>query len=147
MAEKMAACELCQGPGGEVVWQDALCRVVRVEAADYPGFCRVIWNSHVGEMTDLPSADRRHLMTLVFAVEAAVRSLLRPDKVNLASLGNMVPHVHWHVIPRRRDDRHFPQPIWGEALRAASAALPEVSSQALHDAIVQALSEEHGGAA
>jgi len=142
----MAACELCQGPGGEVVWQDALCRVVRVEAADYPGFCRVIWNSHVGEMTDLPSADRRHLMTLVFAVEAAVRSLLRPDKVNLASLGNMVPHLHWHVIPRRRDDRHFPQPIWGEALRAASAALPEVSSQALHDAIVQALSEEHGGA-
>ena len=143
----MAACELCQGPGGEVVWQDALCRVVRVEAADYPGFCRVIWNSHVGEMTDLPSADRRHLMTLVFAVEAAVRSLLRPDKVNLASLGNMVPHLHWHVIPRRRDDRHFPQPIWGEALRAASAALPKVSSQALHDAIVQALSEEHGGAA
>ena len=143
----MAACELCQGPGGEVVWQDALCRVVRVEAADYPGFCRVIWNSHVGEMTDLPSADRRHLMTLVFAVEAAVRSLLRPDKVNLASLGNMVPHVHWHVIPRRRNDRRFPQPIWGEALRAASAARPEVSSQALHDAIVQALSEEHGGAA
>lgn len=143
----MAACELCQGPGGEVVWQDALCRVVRVEDTDYPGFCRVIWNSHVGEMTDLPSADRRHLMTLVFAVEAAVRSLLRPDKVNLASLGNMVPHLHWHVIPRRRDDRHFPQPIWGEALRAASAARPEVSSQALHDAIVQALSEEHGGAA
>lgn len=147
MAESKVGCELCAGPGGEVIWQDALCRVVRVPDADYPGFCRVIWNGHVTEMTDLPAADRRHLMTLVFAVEAAVRSLLRPDKINLASLGNQVPHLHWHVIPRRRDDRHFPHALWGEAQRPASAPAPAVSSQSLHDAIVQALAEEHGGSA
>ncbi|MEI4902545.1 HIT domain-containing protein, partial [Klebsiella pneumoniae] len=42
----------------------------------------------------------------------ALRSLYSPDKVNLASLGNVVPHLHWHVIARFRDDAHFPDPIW-----------------------------------
>jgi diadenosine tetraphosphate (Ap4A) HIT family hydrolase len=66
-------------------------------------------------MTDLPSADRERLMAVVFAVESHVRRSLEPDKMNLASLGNLTPHVHWHVIPRWRDDRHFPGPVWAAA--------------------------------
>jgi diadenosine tetraphosphate (Ap4A) HIT family hydrolase len=96
-----------------LVWQDSKCRVVRVSDPDYPGFCRVIWQEHVKEMTDLAPVDRLHLMRIVFGVEAGLRELLSPDKVNLASLGNVTPHVHWHVIPRFRGDRHFPAPIWG----------------------------------
>lgn len=113
-----AACPLCADAGGEVLWDSALCRVVLIDDADYPGFCRVILNRHVAEMSDLPAAERAALMEVVFAVEAVLRELVRPDKVNLASFGNMVPHVHWHVIPRWRDDRHFPQPTWGPAQRA-----------------------------
>jgi diadenosine tetraphosphate (Ap4A) HIT family hydrolase len=64
-------------------------------------------------MTDLAAPDRLHLMRVVFGVEAGLRELLFPDKVNIASLGNMTPHLHWHVIPRFRGDRHFPGPIWG----------------------------------
>jgi diadenosine tetraphosphate (Ap4A) HIT family hydrolase len=108
------SCELCDGVGGELIWQDAKCRVVRVDDPEYPAFCRVIWGEHAKEMTDLTSEDRVHLMQKVFAVESALRELLHPDKVNLASLGNMTPHLHWHVIPRFRDDRNFPQPIWGQ---------------------------------
>lgn len=110
-------CDLCDGVGGEVLWQDDLCRVVLVGDADYPGFCRVILQRHVAEMTDLAAGERDRLMRVVFATEAAVRQLLKPDKVNLASLGNVVPHLHWHVIPRFRNDRHFPNPIWGEPRR------------------------------
>lgn len=51
-------------------------------------------------------------MDVVWAVEAAVREAMEPDKMNVASLGNMTPHVHWHVIPRFADDRHFPTPVW-----------------------------------
>jgi diadenosine tetraphosphate (Ap4A) HIT family hydrolase len=137
-------CELCRGAGGEVLWRDELCRVVLVADADYPGYCRVIWNDHAGEMTDLTGPDQRHLMSVVFAVEAAQRACLRPDKINLASLGNQVPHLHWHVIPRWRGDRHFPNPIWGQAERQPvqrGAADPA----ALRGAIVQALAEEQGG--
>ncbi len=98
-------------------------RIVLVDDADYPGSCRVIWKRHVAEMTDLEEDERRHLMGAVFAVESALRQTLHPDKINLASLGNVVPHLHWHVIPRRRDDRHFPRSIWSAPLRDA-ASLP-----------------------
>lgn len=117
----MRSCELCDTTGGELVWQDAQCRVVLVDEPGYPGFCRAIWTAHVKEMTDLPEADRTHLMQVVFAVEATLRELMRPDKINLASLGNVVPHLHWHVIPRFADDPHFPAPIWAAPKRSAPA--------------------------
>lgn len=116
----MKSCELCAQPGGDVLWQGDRLRVVLVggaEAEAFPGFCRVIWTAHVAEMTDLQGEEAAELMWAVFATERAVRATLQPDKINLASLGNVVPHVHWHVIPRWRDDSHFPRPIWGTALR------------------------------
>ncbi len=110
-------CELCTTPGGTVLWEDLRCRVVQADEPGYPGFCRVIWKSHVREMTDLSPADRLHCMNVVFAVERAMRDALSPTKINLASLGNFVAHVHWHVIPRFTDDPHFPQPVWATRQR------------------------------
>jgi diadenosine tetraphosphate (Ap4A) HIT family hydrolase len=101
-----------------VLWRDGFCRIVLVDDADYPGFCRVVLERHVKEMTDLAPAERNRLMNAVFATEAALRDLVSPRKVNLASLGNAVPHLHWHVIPRHADDRHFPKPVWAEPARA-----------------------------
>lgn len=118
----MSQCELCNTTGGELLWQDEQCRVVLVggdEGRAFPGFCRVIWQAHVREMSELDPVQRSHLMNVVFATECAVRELAQPDKINLASLGNLTPHVHWHVIPRWQDDSHFPAPIWATAQRAA----------------------------
>jgi len=72
-------------------------------------------------MTDLAAADRDHCLRVVLAVEQALRDTLRPDKINLASLGNQVPHLHWHVIPRFVDDAHFPDPVWAARRRAGVA--------------------------
>jgi diadenosine tetraphosphate (Ap4A) HIT family hydrolase len=119
-----AVCELCDQVGGTLLWQDETCRVVLVTDADYPGFCRVIWKQHVKEMTDLPVTQRGHFMATVFAVEAAIREVIHPDKINLASLGNMTPHLHWHVIPRYKHDKHFPQSIWGVGQREGKSSLP-----------------------
>jgi diadenosine tetraphosphate (Ap4A) HIT family hydrolase len=110
-------CEFCSSPGGPVLWQNDVCRVVRVDEPDYPGFCRVILNRHAREMADLQPQERDALMNVVFAVEAAIRETLGAHKMNLASLGNMTPHVHWHVVPRFEDDRHFPGPIWAAPKR------------------------------
>ena len=63
-------------------------------------------------------------MRVVFAAEAALLEVMAPDKVNLASLGNVVPHLHWHVIPRFADDPHFPNPVWGIRLRDTLRAAP-----------------------
>ena len=148
MLAGMHTCELCQTPGGEVLWKDGLCRVVRVggdEGGAFPGFCRVVWNAHVAEMTSLAAADRRHLMNVVFATEAALRSLVLPDKINLASLGNLVPHVHWHVIPRWHDDSHFPAPIWAAARRPVPVRR-SLDNADLAVTIAELLSEEVSGA-
>ena len=117
-------CELCATPGGTLLWQDSRCRVVGVDEPGYSGYCRVIWNTHVAEMTDLAEADRAHCMRVVLMVESVLRKLLAPDKVNLASLGNFTPHLHWHVIPRFRNDPHFPQAIWGPRQREESPKAP-----------------------
>lgn len=111
-------CELCDQAGGKLLWQNARCRIVLVDDVDYPGFCRVIWQKHLREMTDLSSADRAHFMVIVFIVEETLREIMHPDKINLASLGNVTPHLHWHVVPRFSDDKHFPNPIWGKATRS-----------------------------
>ena len=114
-------CELCDLTV-PVVWQDEKLSVILVEDAAYPGFCRVIWREHVREMSDLSSDDRLLLNEAVHLVEEAVREVMAPLKVNVASLGNVVPHLHWHVIPRFADDAHFPAPVWAQAARQTDEA-------------------------
>jgi diadenosine tetraphosphate (Ap4A) HIT family hydrolase len=110
-------CPLCVAREERVLWRDRRCRIVLVADNDYPAFCRVIWNAHVREMTDLTKSQRAHFLTVVYAVEQTLRGLMQPEKINLASLGNQVPHLHWHVIPRFNDDAHFPDPIWAAKKR------------------------------
>lgn len=121
-----AACVLC-GPDDDqsayLVARSRDWRVVRVlDNGDHPAFWRVIWNDHAAEMSDLEPPQRSALMQVVCKVEAVIRRELQPHKVNLASLGNVVPHLHWHVIARWQDDPHFPQPIWGTRQRDATMA-------------------------
>lgn len=78
------ACELCERDGGELLWRDGRLRAVYVDEPGYPGFCRVIWGAHVKEMSDLSDGDRSHLMHIVFAVEAVLREVLRPEKIKSA---------------------------------------------------------------
>jgi diadenosine tetraphosphate (Ap4A) HIT family hydrolase len=114
------ACDLCKanlhGQLGahEILWQDDFCRIVLLNDADYPAYCRVELIAHIKEMTDLTPPDRARMMKVVFAVENAMREIIQPDKINLASLGNKTPHLHWHIIPRFKDDKHFPNSHWGE---------------------------------
>ena len=88
----------------------------------YPGFLRVIWDAHVAEWSDLNASDRALLMSVVTGLEQFVREQFQPDKVNLASLGNVVPHLHWHIIPRFKDDAHFPAPVWAQAAEGKGLA-------------------------
>ena len=111
------SCELCEQDGGLVVHRDRDWRVVRVEDAAFPAFYRVICNHHVAEFSELLAPERQRCMNLVTLIERTLLGLLRPTKINLASLGNVVPHVHWHIVARFDWDSHFPQPLWGVAQR------------------------------
>jgi diadenosine tetraphosphate (Ap4A) HIT family hydrolase len=117
-----AGCELCE-LAGPAVYRDDKLAVILVEDQNYPGFARVIWNDHVKEMSDLNASERLLLNDAVYRVELALREVMRPAKINVASLGNVVPHLHWHVIPRFADDAHFPSPVWAAPLRQADEAV------------------------
>ncbi len=138
MMPRTMKCELCEHDGGAVLWRDEFCRVVSTATEDYPGFCRVILNQHVREMTDLEPPERERLMRVVFACEMALRRLYHPDKLNLASLGNQVPHLHWHVVARFAHDAHFPDPIWA-APRRPGKRVRQVEDRALCDEIADLL--------
>lgn len=115
------ACPLCAEDGGALVWRGERLRVIRAQEAGFPAFYRVVWNAHVAEFSDLTAADRVHCMEAVTLVEQALRQHLAPTKVNIAALGNMVPHLHWHVIARFDWDSHFPAPVWAAAQRPSPA--------------------------
>lgn len=115
-------CELCDLKVPTVYRNDKL-SVIIVDDAAYPGFCRVIWNDHVKEMSELSQEDRLTINEAVYQVELALVSVMKPLKVNLASLGNMVPHLHWHLIPRFEDDAQFPSPVWAPAVRSTDESV------------------------
>jgi len=111
------SCTLCDELGGLLIWASELCRVIDANDPNYPGLTRIIWSAHVAEMTNLNSDRQQYLMRVVLTVEDVLRHQLKPHKVNLASLGNYVPHLHWHVIPRWSDDATFPDSIWSAERR------------------------------
>jgi len=80
----------------------------------FPGYCLVFAKKHVTELFHLDPAMRAALMEEVNGVAAALAEVYRPSKMNYELLGNMVPHMHWHLVPRFIDDPLWPRPIWSE---------------------------------
>jgi diadenosine tetraphosphate (Ap4A) HIT family hydrolase len=116
-ALRVAGCPLCEGPGGRVVFEAPAFRVIHAVEEGFPAFYRVVWKDHVAEWSDLAPEDRALCMDAVVAVERCLRDALAPAKINIAALGNMVPHLHWHVIARFDWDPRFPGSVWAEVQR------------------------------
>ena len=127
------ACPLCEGDGGLLVFRNEALRIIQASEAGFPGFYRVVWNRHVAEFSDLSPTERQVCMHAVAKVEQVLRSELQPTKINLAALGNMVPHLHWHVIARFDWDGHFPVPVWGESQRPVDEEKTAAIASQCHD--------------
>ena len=110
-------CPLCKSLGGALVFHGEKFRVIRADEAGFPAFYRVVWTAHVAEFSDLSVPDQALCMAAVCEVEQALRAHLQPTKINLATLGNVVAHLHWHVIARFDWDTHFPAPVWAQPQR------------------------------
>lgn len=121
-SEPRADCPLCVGDGARLIWMGAFWRLVAVDDPSYPGYVRLILNRHCTELTMISKVEQEQLFKLLLAIEKLMRETLAPDKVNIASLGNQVPHLHWHIIARFSDDPCFPDSIWSAPHRDYSAA-------------------------
>jgi Diadenosine tetraphosphate (Ap4A) hydrolase and other HIT family hydrolases len=119
-------CQLCNPQNEKLIFKNDLFRIILIDDEFYPGFVRLILNNHVKEMSDLSDTDANSVFAALIFIEKTIRQLFNPDKINLASLGNVVPHLHWHIIPRYTTDRHFPNPIWGCETNLDYKPLPEL---------------------
>jgi diadenosine tetraphosphate (Ap4A) HIT family hydrolase len=139
---RAAGCPLCDEPGGRLVFEAAKFRVIHAVEAGFPAFYRVVWKDHVAEWSDLGPEDRTLCMEAAVVVEQSLRDVLAPAKINLAALGNMVPHLHWHVIARFDWDPRFPGSVWAEVQRERNPereAGIEVKLPALEREMIQRL--------
>jgi diadenosine tetraphosphate (Ap4A) HIT family hydrolase len=147
-----AACPLCinhnhnavDAASTHTIFANEHLQIVWANEVNYPCFVRVIWQQHVAEMTDLSNHEQLEVMRVVLLVERAMRDTLQPtpSKINLASFGNYVPHLHWHIIPRAIDDAHWPDSVFTTPKRsidAAQLAHSHAQRGALAAAIVLAL--------
>ena len=113
----MSACPMC----GKWVAEPELriaelehCYVTLNRDQFFVGYCFVFTKSHVTELFHLDPATRQGVIEEVNAVAAVLAGIFRPTKLNYELLGNMVPHMHWHLVPRFATDPLWPRPIWSE---------------------------------
>jgi diadenosine tetraphosphate (Ap4A) HIT family hydrolase len=81
----------------------------------FPGYTLLFTKDHVTELFHLDRDVRSALMEEVSAVAGALFAIFKPAKINYELLGNMVPHIHWHIVPRFPSEPLWPRPIWAEA--------------------------------
>jgi diadenosine tetraphosphate (Ap4A) HIT family hydrolase len=108
-----------------VVAEYELCRVLLMDDARFPWVILVPRRAALTELIELPRDDQHTLLDEVNRVAHGLHALLKPDKLNVAALGNVVAQLHVHVIARFRNDAAWPRPVWGVGEREpyASAAL------------------------
>ena len=91
----------------------ALCSVLLMDDARFPWLILVPRRAGASELTDLSAEDARDLMDEIRIATGVMLALAKPDKVNVAALGNVVPQLHVHVIGRFLSDPAWPSPVWG----------------------------------
>ncbi|MCJ2036803.1 HIT domain-containing protein [Methylobacterium sp. J-068] len=91
----------------------ALCSVLLMDDARFPWLVLVPRRAGASEITDLPPEDAHALMDEMRIATGVMLALAKPDKVNVAALGNVVAQLHVHVIGRFRSDPAWPRPVWG----------------------------------
>ena len=108
----MNSCKLCNTSDEEIVWQDKFCRFIIAKEKNLYQVHRVIWNDHITELSFLSKKDLNHIFSQLIKAEKYIIEKLQPHKINIASFGNLVPHLHWHIIPRWKTDPWWPYTIW-----------------------------------
>ena len=78
----------------------------------FRGYCVLISKSHFKEMTDMPAEMQTEMFQEMMKVSSVLQNHFTPAKMNMCSLGNVVPHVHWHFFPRYSDDPQFKDSPW-----------------------------------
>jgi diadenosine tetraphosphate (Ap4A) HIT family hydrolase len=81
----------------------------------FPGYTLLFTKVHHSELFQLDRTVRSELMEEISSVARVLYDIFCPAKINYELLGNMVPHIHWHLVPRFASEPLWPRPIWAES--------------------------------
>ncbi len=108
--------------GSESIWENDHLRI-EIEKSEIP-WLKIFTKIPYREMSEVPPETKRQIYTLLDLIEREMLSYYKPTKINIASFGNYMPHVHWHIMARFEEDSYFPEPMWGVKQREAILVLP-----------------------
>ena len=96
---------------------------IETESSEIP-WLKIFTQYPYKEMSEVPKEIKLEIYDLLDLIEKKMLSYYQPDKINIASFGNYVPHVHWHIMARFKEDSYFPEPMWGTKQRTSNLTLP-----------------------
>jgi len=106
-----------------ILYQDSLIRIEHHESS-IP-WVKIFTQHPYKEMSEVPWELQLHIYKLLNIIEKEMIAFYNPTKINIASFGNYLPHLHWHIMARFELDSHFPEPMWGVQQREGMLDLPE----------------------
>ncbi|MFT7823712.1 MAG: HIT family protein [Sulfurimonas sp.] len=106
-----------------VIYQNEMIRI-ETEESEIP-WLKIFTRDPYKEMSELPHDLKYEIYELLDLIEKEMIRYYNPEKINIASFGNYVPHLHWHIMARFKEDSYFPEPMWGEKQREAELNLPD----------------------
>lgn len=80
------------------------------------------------EFSECSMQEKQMIWDILDIIEKRMLAFYQPEKINIASFGNMLPHVHWHIMARFHEDSYFPEPMWGTKQRESTLALPAMKT-------------------
>jgi len=121
-----------------MIYSNCLIRVER-EESEIP-WLKIFVQREVKEFSECTNAEKLSIFNAMDLIEKMMLAYYNPTKINLASFGNYVPQVHWHVMARFKDDSFFPEPMWGEKQRDGQLKLPSFEKFCIE--VVKALTDQ-----
>ena len=104
---------------------------------EIPGYIRLITNRHIKEISDLEDNEAVEIILAIKKIEKILLKHSKADKINVASLGNMVPHLHFHIIPRYKNDPWWPGATFCEKIREFE--YPQINLEKIKEEIIKSL--------
>ncbi|WP_422141519.1 HIT family protein [Arcobacter aquimarinus] len=96
---------------------------IEIEPSEIP-WLKIFTNEPIKEFSECNSETKQEIWKYLDLIEKEMISYFKPEKINIASFGNYVPHVHFHIMARFKEDSFFPEPTWGKKQREAKLDLP-----------------------
>lgn len=95
---------------------------IKVEPSEIP-WLKIFTVHPYKEMCEVPKDIRYEIYEMLDIIEKTMIAFYSPAKINIASFGNYIPHVHWHIMARFAEDSYYPEPMWGKKQRESSLEL------------------------